>query len=90
MSKHFTCDDREAALRLYTVNHPEARGGMGAERLWWKNARSTNTIPWGTDRDTAIIAAGTALGVTVDALSPWLREQQFWAGYLAKPPTALA
>lgn len=89
MAKHFTADDREAALKLYGVNHLNSKGWYD-EAAWWKNARSVNTIPTGTARDTAIQAAGTALGVTVDATSPWLREQQFWAGYLAKPPVALA
>jgi hypothetical protein len=91
MATKFTPDDRAAALKLYAVNHAEADAGdMAAEFLFWKNSESKTAIPWGKDRDTAIVAAGTHLGVTVDATSPWLREQQFWTNYRAKPPTALA
>lgn len=90
MAANYTADDRAAALKLYVVNHPEAGSGMQAEKLFWVNVGGLAAIPWGVDRDTAFLAVGTTLGVTVNALSPWLREQQFWAGYLAKPPTALA
>jgi hypothetical protein len=89
MATHSTADDREAALKLYAVNHPEATGEAGREYLFWKNSQSLTHIPWGVDRNTAITNAGTALGVTVNATSPWLREQQFWAGWLALPPVAL-
>ena len=86
MSTHYSGDDRQAALLLYQVNHLD--NGKADETYFWVNSESKTATPWGVDRDTAIIAAGTHLGVTVDALSPWLREQQFWAGWLAKPPTA--
>lgn len=88
MATHYTPDDREAALKLYQVNYLDPKG-IGDEAFFWLNSESVSPIPTGDARDAAIIAAGTHLGVTVDALSPWLREQQFWAGWLAKPPTAL-
>jgi hypothetical protein len=92
MATHFACDDREAALKLYQVNHllPE---GMGDEFFFWKNSQGLAAIPTGRDstgnRDTAIVNAAAALGVTLTTLSPWEREAEFWAGWLAKPPTAL-
>lgn len=89
MATHYTPDDREAALKLYGVNHLEP-SGVYNEAAFWLNSESVSPIPTGTARDDAFIAAGTHLGVTVDAASPWLREQQFWAGWLAKPPIALA
>lgn len=88
MTTHYTPDDREAALKLYGANHLNSKGWYD-ECAFWVNARSLSRIPTGTNRDTQIVAAAAALGVTVNATSPWLREQQFWAGYLAKPPTAL-
>jgi len=87
VSTHYTPDDREAALKLYQVNHLNPNG-CGDEAYFWLNSESVSPIPTGTARDDAFVAAGTHLGVTVDATSPWLREQQFWAGWLAKPPTA--
>lgn len=87
MATSYSGDDRQAALKLYLVNHPEY---SNEEYAFWKFGRSLAGTPWGVDRDAAIIAAGTALGVTVDATSPWLREQQWWAGWRAKPPVALA
>ena len=87
MATRFSCDDRAAALSLYSVNHAEWDGPW-SEFQFWKVSQGKVAIPWGVDRGTAITSAATALGLTVNATSPWLREQQFWAAWLAKPPVA--
>lgn len=89
MATHYTPDDREAALKLYQVNHLEP-SGVGNEFFFWTNIGAYTKIPTGTDRDTAFQDVATALSITLTGTSPWLREQEFWAAFLALPPTAVA
>lgn len=88
MATHYTPDDREAALKLYQVNYLQPLG-IGDEFFFWTNIGAYDAIPWGIGRDEAFVDVATGLSITLDETSPWLREQQFWAGFLALPPTAV-
>lgn len=73
MSTNYTPDDIAAVLADRT---------LADEAAYWIDA-GYDAIPWGVDRDTAITDQATVESVTVDATSPWLREQQFWRALAA-------
>lgn len=85
MAKVYSGDAKHAALKLYAVNHPTWGNATDLEYRFWTTARSLAGIPWGTARATQITAAAAAYSLTLNATSPWTREEEFWAGVTITP-----